>query len=239
MDNWRERLRQALEQKGLTMKSASLGAGLNQAAVQQIVSEGKDPRASTLTKLAEAHDLSLDAIMLGEGQARIEMQRSAVLSFPTRARDRSPQAVRLAPVAGTVGAGIWFELDTPPQVESEPVPYVPCRFPELEQTAYKVVGPSMNKRRIHDGDFVIAVPYWDARVALQDNDIVVVQRHDDGGKVEWTVKEVSVKRDEIHLIPRSTDPAHQEPVVIPRSYQPDDYRKVEIVGLVVGKFSPL
>ena len=223
MDNWRERLHAALKAKGHNMKSASLSADLNPAAVQQIV-KGKDPQASTLQKLASKHGLSLDEILLGRPAA-----------------DAQPQTadVRLARVAGTVAAGLWFSADAPPQVESEPVPYVPCRYPDLEQTAYKVSGPSMNRRRIEDGDYVITVPYWQARVGVQDADIVVVQRHRDGDLVELTVKEIVVRLTEIHLMPRSTDPQFQEPIVIPRDPNADGYDSVEIVGLVVGRYSPL
>ncbi len=223
MDDWRARLKEALARKGLNMKEASLGADLNATAVQQIV-KGKDPQASTLQKLATAHGISLDEILLNRQAVDVQPQTAEV---------------RLARVAGTVAAGLWFSADAPPQVEAEPVPYVPCRYPDLEQKAYKVSGPSMNRRRIEDGDFVIAVPYWEARVGFQDNDIVVVQRHRDGDLVELTVKEVAVRKTEIHLVPRSTDPQFQEPIVIPRDPNEDGYDSVEIVGLVVGRFSAL
>lgn len=223
MDDWRERLKKALADKGLDMKAASLGANLNSSAVQQIISQGKDPRAATLLQLADAHGLSLDAILLNRDTA------STVKAHP---RD-----VRLAPVVGTVAAGLWFSLDAPPQIESEPVPYVPCRYPDLEQTAYKVSGSSMDKRRIEDGDFVIAVPYWEARMSPVAGDIAVIQRERDGGLVEMTIKEVEITKDSVRLIPRSTDPSFQDVVTIPRTRSPDDYGLVSIVGLVVGKFS--
>lgn len=225
MDDWRERLRAALEEKGFNMKSASLKAGLNAAAVQQIVTNGKDARAGTLQQLAEAHGLSLDAILLNRpagGQPQL-----------------SSSDVRLAAVVGTVGAGLWFSLDSPPHLESEPVPYVPCRYPDLEQTAYKVVGPSMNRRKIEDGDFVIAVPYWDARIAPVAGDVAIVERSRDGGLVEWTIKEIEVTREAVRLIPRSDDPDYQEALVIPRTTRADMYDAVRIVALVVGKFSPV
>lgn len=223
MSDWRERLRQALKEKGLDMKAASLGANLNPSAVQQIISQGKDPRAGTLQQLADAHGLSLDAILLNRE--------------PSSTLNPQDREVRLAPVVGTVAAGLWFSLDAPPQIESEPVPYVPCRYPDLEQRAYKVQGSSMDKRRIEDGDFVIAVPYWEARMSPVAGDIAVIQRQRDGGLVEWTVKEVDITKDSVRLIPRSTDPSFQDVVTIPRTRSTDDYGEVAIVGLVVGKFS--
>ena len=223
MADWRDRLLQALQEKGLDMKAASLGADLNPAAVQQI-SKGNDPKTSTMLALAAAHGLSLDEILLNRPQSS------------TASPAQRP--VQLAPVVGTVAAGLWFSPDAPPQVESEPVPYVPCRYPDLEQTAYKVVGPSMNKARIEDGDFVIAVPYWDARMAPVAGDIAVIERSRDGGLVEMTVKEIEVTREAVRLIPRSTDPAYQEVLTIPRTTRADMYDAVRIIGLVVGKFSP-
>lgn len=222
MDDWRERLLQALKEKGLDMKSASLRADLNAAAVQQI-KNGNDPKTSTIQALAAAHGLSLDEILLG----RPHSSTAPPINRP----------VRLAPVVGTVAAGVWFSTDLPPQVESEPVPYVPCRYPDLEQKAYKVQGTSMNRARIEDGDFVIAVPYWDARIAPVAGDIAVVERTRDGGLNEWTVKEIEVTREAIRLVPRSTDSF--ETIVIPRTNATDMYDAVRIVGLVVGKFSPL
>lgn len=222
MENWRDRLSAALKERGLNMKAASLKAGLNETAVQQII-KGKDARAGTLQHLADALGLSLDEILLNRSQA------GTIVPDATN--------VKLAKVAGTVGAGIWFSLDAPPHLESEPVPYVPCRFPDLEQVAYKVVGPSMNLRKIEDGDFVITVPYWDARIAPASGDIVVIERGRDGDLVEWTVKEIEITREAVRLIPRSDDPEYQEIVTIPRNANPADFDSVRIVGLVVGKFS--
>lgn len=224
MEDWRDGLKRALAERDLDMKKASLKAGLNPAAVQQIM-KGNDPKASTLQQLARSNDLSLDEILLGRPQS----------STAEQVRN----AVRLAPVVGTVAAGIWFSLDAPPQVEPEPVPYVPCRYPDLAQTAYKVVGSSMNRRNVHDGDFVVTVPYWEARMAPVAGDIAVIERSRDGGLVELTIKEIEVTRESVRLVPRSTEPEYQDVVTIPRTVRPELYEDVTIIGLVVGKFSTL
>ena len=224
MTDWRDRLKQALDARALDMKKASLAAGLNAAAVQQII-KGNDPKASTLQQLATSNGLSLDEILLGRPQ-------------PSTA-EQIKNEVRLAPVVGTAAAGIWFSLDAPPQVEPEPVPYVPCRYPDLAQTAYKVVGSSMNQRNVHDGDFVVTVPYWEARMAPVAGDIAVIERSRDGGLVELTIKEIEVTRDSVRLVPRSSEPEYQDVMTIPRTIRPELYEGVTILGLVVGKFSTI
>lgn len=221
MSDWREKLVGALKEKGLDMKTASTMAGLNAAAVQQI-SKGNDPKASTLLALGRKHGLSLDEILLNRSQ------------LSTAAEEN--RNVRLATVVGTAAAGIWFSPDAP-QIEPQPVPYVPCRYPDLEQTAYKITGSSMDKRKIEDGDFVIVVPYWEARIAPVAGDIAIIERSRDGGLLETTIKEIEITREAIRLIPRSSDPDFQEVVSIPRSLRPELYEDVRIVGLVVGKFS--
>ncbi|MGE8129046.1 LexA family protein [Methylobacterium sp. NPDC080182] len=224
MTDWRDRLKRALDAREIDMKRASLSAGLNAAAVQQII-KGNDPKASTLQQLARSNGLSLDEILLDRPHS----------STAEQVRND----VRLAPVVGTVAAGLWFLPDAPPQVEPEPVPYVPCRHPDLAQTAYKVVGSSMNKRNVHDGDFVVTVPYWEARMAPVAGDIAVVQRSRDGGLVELTIKEIEVTRESVRLVPRSTEPEYQDVIIIPRTIRPELYEDVTIIGLVVGKFSTL
>lgn len=224
MEKWRERLKAALEAKGLTMKAASVQAGLNEAYVSEVL-RGNEPKAKQLISLAEKLGLSLDEVLLGRDEARPEILRS--------------ESPKLAHVVGVVQAGLWYDESHPPQVEYEPIPYVPTRYPNLKQVAYRVQGSSMNLRKIEDGDFVIAVPYWEVRIAPQDRDLVVVERRRDGGEIERTVKEVAIQPEHIELWPRSSDPAWQKPILIPRDQQPSDFVEVEIVGLVVGRYSPL
>lgn len=225
MEKWRERLRAAIKAQGLDFKAASLKAGLNPTAVSEIL-RGKEPRAETLIALSAALGISLDEVLMGA--------EAALNQIGTQ-----PAAVRLAPVVGIVQAGLWYEEASPPQIAEEPIPYVPTRYKNMEQQAFKVQGPSMNLRRIEDGDFVIAVPYWQVRIAPQDNDLVVVERRRDGGEVERTVKEVVVLADRVELWPRSSDPAFTKPITIARNRDSSDFVEVEIVGLVIGRFSPL
>ncbi len=217
--SWRARLRKHIEDRGLDMKKVSIGAGLNAAAVQQIV-KGKEPKASTLLKILEYLQLSFDELMTGVAPAK------------------SPKSV---PVVGETAAGLWLEPDSWDEAKYPPVPFVPTRYADLEQHAYRVIGPSMNLRGIHDGSFVITVSYWQVRNQPQDGDTVVVERRRDGGLIERTLKEVVVRPDRIELMPRSSDERFKEPLVIARntSLRTEEHVEIEIVALVIGCYTPI
>lgn len=121
----------------------------------------------------------------------------------------------------------------------ESVPVVPTRFPALDQFAFRVSGASMDKAKILDGDYVVCVPYFMARTVLTDGDIVVVERRR-GGLYERTCKQLEAQPGgAIALCSRSTDPRFAEPLLVSGDLHQDDGVEVEVVGLVVGKYSPL
>lgn len=147
--------------------------------------------------------------------------------------------VKQAPVRGLAAAGLWMEYDDLSGEAFEPIPIVPTKYTQAEQFAYKIAGPSMDKERIFDGDYVVCVPYWEARAAIQSHDTVVVERRD-GAKIERTCKKVEVVNGGFDLCPQSTDPRFQKPIHIPDARSPNtsDGLEVEIVGLVIGVYSP-
>lgn len=186
------------------------------------------PSVETLRKLAEGLQTTPEWLAFGDGE-------HGLLEDFAREEER-PLQLRMARVAGFVQAGLWYDGSVPPQINHEPIPYVPTRYANIEQLAYRVAGPSMNLKGINDGDFVLAVQYWQVRTAPQDGDIVIVERRRDNGEVERTVKEVVVRPQTIELTPRSTDPAYQDPIVIERNHAAEDYAQVEIIALVIGAY---
>jgi len=150
-----------------------------------------------------------------------------------------------APVVGEVAAGRWLSVDFHDEPQYDPVPFVAGRWSDLPQSAYRVVGPSMETKKIDDGDFIITVPYGEARGLPQSHDIVVVETHR-GGEIERTCKELVVTPDAYELWPRSNHPAYQKPLIVPRTQrdmaQPwaldDDSKTVSLIGLVIGRFRP-
>ncbi|MEJ0096190.1 MAG: XRE family transcriptional regulator [Methylocella sp.] len=147
--------------------------------------------------------------------------------------------VSLVPVLGTVAAGLWFEHDDLSTDGFDPIPVIPMRFPAAKQFAFQVSGPSMDLRRIFNRDYVICVAYWTARRTPETGDIVVVERRD-GHRTERTCKEIVVSNGIVELWPRSTDVRFKDPLHVPNSKEisVDDGMQIEIIGLVIGVYSP-
>lgn len=221
-ERWKNNLRNVLKERGLDYKNTSIQAGLNPSMLSEILGKkDKDPSVSTLMKLVNHLKLSFDELLTGASPVK--------------------NALKTAPVIGETAAGQWLEPDSWDEAKYPPVPFVPTRFADLEQRAYRVIGNSMNDRDIHDGAFVITVEYSKVRTQPQDGDIVVVERQRDGGLVERTIKEIVIKPDRIELTPRSTDERFRDPFIIRRdlSTNPDDPIRIEIVALVIGSYMPV
>ena len=145
-------------------------------------------------------------------------------------------AVSHVHVRGNVQAGVWTEFEEFAEPDIEYVPSIPGRWSKFEQFAFKVAGNSMNLARLFDGDYVICVPYWLAKTDHSNNEIVVVERRS-GGKTERTVKQVELGPDGSCLLwPRSDDPRFRTP--IPCHGPEPDGTEIEIIGLVIGSFTP-
>lgn len=98
----------------------------------------------------------------------------------------------------------------------------------------------MDLRRILNGDYVICVNYFEARTQLTDGDIVVVERRR-GQMTERTCKELKIVADGYELWPRSSNPKFSKPIVVEHQHDSSesDGTNVEVVGLVVGRYSPI
>jgi len=143
------------------------------------------------------------------------------------------------PVVGEAAAGRWLERDDAYQEDQPLIAGVVGRYPGLKQFSYKISGKSMDLKRIHHGDFVVCVPYFDARTHISTGDIVVVERHQ-GQLTERTVKEIIVNKTHYELWPRSTDKNYQKPLKInKKDSMSEDGTTVEIVGLVIGVYAQI
>lgn len=149
------------------------------------------------------------------------------------------ESVAQIPVRGSTAAGRWLEFDDTEQDCLSPIYAVAGRFPMEDQFAFKVSGPSMDKARIFDGDYVVCVPYWIARAAPTPGDLVVVERRR-GTMFERTLKELQMTETEFELWPRSTDARFQQPIRIKRNHDlaEADGTTVEIVALVIASYVP-
>lgn len=145
--------------------------------------------------------------------------------------------VKLVPVAGECAGGRWMEYEVGER-RFDTVYAVPTKFGALTQTAYRMRGNSLEKRKIMDGDYVITVPYDEARRGVPvDDDVVVVERRR-SGLIERTCKVVRIGMDgRASLITQAADPRADEPVL--RLDEQQDGVDIQIKGLVVGKYSPV
>lgn len=149
-------------------------------------------------------------------------------------------AIALAPVRGVVQAGVWTEFEDfeDKSFEGVEIPIVPGKWASLQQFAFKVRGSSMDADRIHDGDFVVCVPYFDARPDITSGDTVVVERRRNSA-VERTVKIVEIDDGKVRFCPRSSDDRFRPiEVSISRDMREADDTEVVLIGLVIFVCQP-
>ncbi|CAH1670584.1 MULTISPECIES: S24 family peptidase [unclassified Chelatococcus] len=222
----RERLQQRLDELGLSMRAASLKAGMSADAIRDIFrKDSSSPSLRTMERIAIALETTAEWLAFGIGNPAPSGATAAPL-----ASNRLRQIV----VAGPVQAG-WFRevdeftQDEPETLYDEPDP----EFPQARLVAFAVHGDSMNAAAppIPDGSRVICVDFDDTGLAISDGMIVVVERtKEDGSLREWSVKEVEFHDDRIEYHPRSTNPKHR-PIVVSHDPEADD-GTVRILALV-------
>jgi len=224
----RERLLAALARKGLSPRKASLDAGLGESFVRDVLDgRSKSPRVDRLQKLASTLGVDLP-YLTGTSDA------------PGEPTELPPRRLQELTIRGRVQAGTWTSVDHGVQ-EPYGVEVLPTdpQFPHARQWLDIVVGDSMDKARIFDGDLIRVVDAADIGYAPRPGDIVVVERTSaDGSMVERSVKQVQVGRGGVvTLHPRSTNPAHQSPLQLslPQNPEEDGFSRdyeVCITGLV-------
>ncbi len=67
--DWRARLRREIEMKGVSMKAASLGAGLGETFVRDILERDRDPSIDKLAQLAASLGMSMASLLEPEAEA--------------------------------------------------------------------------------------------------------------------------------------------------------------------------
>jgi SOS-response transcriptional repressor LexA len=207
------RLRQRLEELGMSPRAASLQAGGSADLVRGILrGANKSVRGDHLVGLARVLQVPESWLITGTINARLSpLQPGPDINGP-------PEDFGV-PFGGVVEAGAWRVVDTMNQDgEYRRVPLAPDpRYPLDKQFAFLVAGDSMNKARIFEGMHVLAVAIdeWEKRHReTTDGQIVVVECLRNGGhERERTIKRLRVFRDRVELQPESDNPLH-EPIVL-------------------------
>jgi hypothetical protein len=134
------------------------------------------------------------------------------------------------PIYGEAAGGLWREGDDVPLDDTTMVPAQP-NYPPSIQYARRVVGNSVS-RRIPDGEFAIILHFDMAPIALRPGLLVDVERVHAGLR-EHTIK---VYSEGGKLM---TDSLELETQVELEKRHSDAGSEVRIVGIVVGRYSPL
>lgn len=150
-------------------------------------------------------------------------------------------AVSPVELVGNAQPGVWMEDGLGVDGEARHLPAGPVaveKWAGLKQTAFQVMGATVENLRILAGDFVICVPYGEARPGPVHNDVVVIERHRDNGMFERTIKQVDLTTQPPQLSPRSTDARYKPVIFDPATMREPDGTVVRIVGLVIGCWRP-
>ncbi len=209
----------ALAESDMTITDLARALGTSRQNVSRWANGSVGVKPEIARQIASILTVSAESLVMREPSARLD-----AIQKPTYVYLR-----------GTIAAGVWLEHDEAPQL-TDLLPVVGGRWSSLEQYAYRVSGPSVDKLRIYDGDYVVCVPYFDARRHPTQDDIVVVERRR-GTVIERTVKQLALTAEGCELWPRSSDPRFQLPLAVNREGEgaESDGTTIEITGLVIWR----
>ncbi|AII27771.1 hypothetical protein B9J07_12905 [Sinorhizobium sp. LM21] len=139
--------------------------------------------------------------------------------------------VDMVQVRGKVAANTWMDVDEM-DFTYEDMEVVPSLsgYPAAWQFGLRVDGNCLNKVASH-GDILVCLDVIKAVEEINENDLVIVERRKYYGQmVQRTAKRVRRTAKGFELWPESTDPAHQEPILLYESTEGED---VSIIGKVL------
>jgi SOS-response transcriptional repressor LexA len=200
--------------------------GLAKPRISEIISGNRNVQSSEITRMA----------------TYLEWPEPVLLDHiaPGTRRAGSPIATpRLQPVKiiGFVQAGVWRESVECP-VDEQSYVYADIDHPlaGINLFALRVIGPSMN-RLYPEGTVLICAKAGEfgEGFAFRSEDKVIVQRRNQDGLFETTVKEYVIQPDGRRFLwPRSDDPDHQQPWPVPDGEPDDASEDPRILALVVS-----
>lgn len=233
MSTTNERLRQARIEAGFQTAKAAVDAfGWQEGAYRnhENGTQGRKVPLEAAKKYAAAFKVRLEWLLQGTGN-----KRASGNDF-----ELQPVETGFIPVRGYTQAGQWNEFESFEDENHGDIEISRVRGPwsGLEQFAFLVKGNSMNADHIFDGDYVICVPYFEARPDIQHGDTAVIERVRNSA-IERTVKEIEVEGRTVRFCPRSTSDRYKPiSVKISRHMRDADDTEIRLVGLVIGTWRP-
>lgn len=201
----------------------------------------KGVRGVTLDKLVNM------AVAIGFDRDALMMEHAAVTAGqapPVNARSHAERITGFAPGSNDVGlvirdriqAGNWLEADDTGQSSFRTFPAVKdARYLHADQWLSEVVGDSVNRLNIFEGDMVHLVDAIAIGYHPRTGDVVEVERlRHGGGERELTVKQIELVPDGLLLWPRSTNARWSKPLELREGTSDNEDIEVRIRGLVIG-----
>lgn len=220
-----QRVRKARLEAGLSQRKLGDMIGTTQQAIHDLETKGKGG-SSHLVSIANALGVTAEWLWGGTGPKN-----------PARHGEGSPitELEGVAPVIGTVGAGVWREAELTTLATTETtitIPVLPTKTNVgLPQYGLRVEGGSMNKI-VGEGEFV-AICLIEDGARYYPGDIVVVEKSRNG-LFQTTLKRLKrVTADAIVLSPESDDESFTDLIV---GKEDDD--EARIVAVAIGKYAP-
>lgn len=188
-------IKQGLEKEGKSRSGLAKALGRSPSMVTNLLKGERQLKANEINRIARYLE-------------------EAAPPTPRREADSAP-VIGYLMITGEVAGGVWTE----PGLEFDPIPTkvaVDPRWPEDQMFLLRVRGSSINRRAL-DGDLVMCLDAYAAPRRFQPGDWVIAER-ERGGLIETTVKKVGMSPEgDWVLVPDSTDPQFQEPILIGES----------------------
>lgn len=224
-----ERLRALREQRGMSAADLAKRVGRSESAVRNQENGTNGIPTALAARYAAALGSTAAYILYGDGSHQIQ----------------SKIELQLLPIRGRVQAGAWLQVDD--FVQDEPKMYPAARDPRFlhaEQWLSEVVGDSVNKLDIKEGDLVHVVELTSSGWNPTTGDIVEIERSRfQGAEREVTIKQVEIVGEGSHKAilfwPRSTNPRFQDPITIRANAGENEDIEVRIRGWVINLIRPL
>jgi repressor LexA len=161
--------------------------------------------------------------------------------------DPTPQRMGSITVVGEIAAGVFKDtlLYEPAEQFEMEIPTDP-RYARYKKQGLRLSGPSMNLV-YPEGSIVVVVSVIDLAedgYEPKSGQRVIVQRSNDLGQVEATVKELQIDGEgHAWLWPRSDHPQFQQPWKVPETWQgsgefDENADNLRITALVIGSYRP-